>query len=335
MEQVLIKLGISHYNKVGDRKIVLACPIHGGDNSTGCVLNISKELLIPTWSCYTNKCECETGKTLLHFVAHILEKNIYETIKWLDYSLDEEDISENLAFINMTNTVCQKTQEKSVSFPRKTVINSIKIPAEYYIVRNYDPKILERYDVGVCLNKYKPMYNRVVIPVYDNDRKDMIGCVGRSIYEKCFLCDCYHKENDICPETNKEQFFATKWKNSKGFKVEDYLYNYWFAKDKIRKTKTVFLVEGPGDVWRFIEAGVENVLAMFGSSLKPRQRRLLEEVGIEDLITFTDPDDAGELCRKNIEKSIGRLYNVNHIVYEKDPGDCSKEEILELVRNIV
>lgn len=331
MEAVLIKLGISNYNRIGDKKIVLCCPVHGGDNPTGCALNTSKELLIPTWSCYTNKCECEVGKTLLHFVAHLLEKNVYETIKWLNYSIDEEDVSEYLSFINMTNVFDSNEALVEKSFPRSVVLKSLQIPAEYYILRNYDAQILEKYDVGVCLDKSKPMYNRVIIPVYDNDREKMVGCVGRSIFEKCFLCDCYHKENDICPVTEKERFYASKWKNSKGFRIENYLYNYWFAKDEIKKKKTVFLVEGAGDVWRFVEAGVNNVLAIFGSSLKTRQRKLLEQLGIDNLITFTDPDDAGEKCRLNIEKSVGRLYNISHIIYDSDPGDCTKEEILSLI----
>lgn len=328
MEAILIKLGISSYNKIDDRKIILQCPIHSGTNPTACVLNISKELLIPTWSCYTNKCQEETGKTLLHFVAAIRNENVYQTIKWLDYSINEEDVSEYLSFINFTGLLNE--DHTKYSLPRKSVIESIKIPAEYYILRNYDPKILERYDVGVCLNKVKPMYNRVVIPVYDENREFMVGCVGRSIFEKCFLCDCYHSEKDICPVTPRERLNLSKWKNSKGFKAENHLYNYWFAKDVIKKKKKAYIVEGAGDVWRFVESGIENVVGMFGSSFKSNQKKLLEKSGAEKLVTFTDPDEAGKKCRENIEKSVGRLYDIEHIIYDTDPGECSIEEILKL-----
>jgi 5S rRNA maturation endonuclease (ribonuclease M5) len=328
MEAILLKLGINDYNKVYDKKIILSCPIHGGDNPTSCVLNISKELLVPTWSCYSHKCHESVGKTLLHFLSSVRKENIYDTIKWLNYSIDEEDVSDYLSFINLTNLL-NEDYDKNL-LPRNIVLSSIKIPAEYYILRNYKPEILERYDVGVCLNKNKPMYNRVVIPVYDDNREFMVGCVGRSIFEKCFLCDCYHDESKICPISQKDIVSCSKWKNSKGFKVENHFYNYWFAKNKIKETGLAFIVEGAGDVWRFVQSGIENVIGMFGSSLKPNQKKILEKSGAQKIITFTDPDEAGDKCRKNIEKSVGRLYEVDHIIYEKDPGECEEEEVLKL-----
>jgi hypothetical protein len=44
---------------------------------------------------------------------------------------------------------------------------------------------LEDYDVGYCDNPAKPMYERAVVPIYDNEHKYIVGCTGRSIFEKC------------------------------------------------------------------------------------------------------------------------------------------------------
>jgi 5S rRNA maturation endonuclease (ribonuclease M5) len=332
IEHVLHKLGITRYKKFGTKRISLACPIHHGDNPSACCLYIDDNLLIPTWKCYTHKCEERCGKTLVNFVGGILGKNYYQTLEWLQYDLEEDDsIGGQIDLINSTRVFSNQRNKSKLKVSREKVVDSLVIPAPYYEIRSFSPSVLEKYDVGVCLNKNKTMYNRVVVPIYDKNHKYMIGCIGRSLYEQCVLCDTYHDPKKICPVSETDRHKYCKWMITKDFPSESYFYNYWFAKDLIRSTGKVFLVEGQSDVWRFAECNIFNVLGMFGSSLKPQQRVTLEKSGATDLIIFTDPDEAGDKCRKQIEDSVGRIYNIHHVICEKDPGDCTKEELFNLV----
>ena len=161
--------------------------------------------------------------------------------------------------------------------------------------------------MGVCTDTTKQMKHRVVAPVYDDDYEFMVGCVGRSQEENCN---------------------GRKWINSKSFNSGMWLYGYWLAKDKIRETRSVILVEGQGDVWRLHEAGLTNSVGMFGSSLSDAQARILETSGALNVVILSDNDSAGQKAKESITKKCERLF---HIVYPeistKDVGEMTIQQI--------
>ena len=61
---------------------------------------------------------------------------------------------------------------------REEIREGLQRPAEYYLNRGFAEETLDTFDVGFCNVKGKPMYNRVVAPVYDEDY-NYVGCVGR------------------------------------------------------------------------------------------------------------------------------------------------------------
>jgi 5S rRNA maturation endonuclease (ribonuclease M5) len=171
------------------------------------------------------------------------------------------------------------------------------------------------------------MYNRVVVPIYDNDYKYMVGCTGRSIFEKCAKCSSYHDNSKDCPEEDKRWIFS-KWKHSADFKSQNYLYNFWFAKDHILKTHTAIIVESPGNVWRLEENGIHNSVAIFGSSLSDRQKILLDSSGCMNLIILTDNDDAGKKASEQIKSKCQNTYRVFiPQITKNDVGEMTPEEI--------
>src|SRR5699024_9794331 len=71
------------------------------------------------------------------------------------------------------------------------------------------------------------------------------------------------------------------------------LYGINFAKNEIRKTDEVILVEGYTDVISLQQYGIPNVVASSGTSLTPDQIKLLHRYG--DMITMIyDSDSAGQ-----------------------------------------
>lgn len=208
---------------------------------------------------------------------------------------------------NLTNFFISEV--KSVkSITRSDVIKRLSIPSQYYINRGFSKEVLTEFDVGECLNPNSEMHDRVVFPIYDVTWKTMIGCVGRTLIGD-----------------------KRKWKNQRDFKSSDYLFNYWRGFDYACMKDSAILVEGQGDVMRLWEAGHYNVFGLFGSSLSLSQETLLQKMGISNIITIADNDQAGEKLRRNIQKQLCRLFNVKHIKpTQKDVGEMSILEIKDL-----
>jgi DNA primase len=106
------------------------------------------------------------------------------------------------------------------------------------------------------------------------------------------------------------------------------LYNYWYAKEFIKKTFVVVLVESPGNVWRLEESGIHNSVALFGSSLKDKQKILLDISGAMTIITIMDSDDAGKKAAAQIQTKCNKTYNVINLTIDyPDVAEMSIESI--------
>ena len=177
--------------------------------------------------------------------------------------------------------------------------------------------------MGLCNRAGKEMYNRVVVPIYDHKHQYMVGCSGRSIFEKCTICSSFHNPEEKCPSEDKTRFYS-KWKHSATLQSQNHLYNIWFAKKDILESNTVILVESPGNVWRLEEAGIHNSVAIFGSSLSDRQKMILDASGAMTIITMMDNDEAGKKASETIRQKCCKTYNVKDIEFPaQDVGELS------------
>lgn len=346
IESLLDGFGIEY--RSNSKMISMSCPIHGGDNISALNIYPDGESYRGNWKCRTHNCEHEFKSSILGFIRGIISNQKYgwsepgdETcsfkealeyaLAFLDKDLKSFKVSnldkDKQNFSNVINYINKETHTETNKISREHVIGSISIPAQYYIDRLYSREILEKYDIGLCTNADKPMYNRVVVPIYDNDYKYMVGCSGRSIFEKCSVCGSYHNPSNQCPDQNIKWTFP-KWKHSSDFKSQNYLYNFWFAKDYIYKTSTAIIVESPGNVWRLEENGIHNSVAMFGSSLSDRQKILLDSSGAMNLIILTDNDDAGKKAAQQITEKCKNTYRIFiPQISKNDIGEMTPDEI--------
>lgn len=336
--------------KTSTKMISMACPIHGGDNLSAINLYTQGDSYRGNWKCRTHHCEQIFKGSILGFVRGILSHSKHgwsndgddvcsfkETIDFVSKFLNK-----NLADIKISNTHRNKQQFTSIishisdnrisrntTYPsRDTVRNNLVIPAEYFINRGFSKDILEKYDIGLCNKPKKEMYNRVVAPIYDNNHEYMIGCSGRSIYEKCHECNAFHDPVIECPK-EEHRYIYSKWKHSLNFKSQNHLYNYWFAKNYIHKDQYVIIVESPGNVWRLEEAGIHNSVAIFGSSLSDRQKMILDGSGAMTMLVLTDNDEAGKKAAEQIKLKCQNTYKViiPDTIQKNDIGEMTIEEI--------
>ena len=330
--------------KIHKNKITFPCPIHGGDKSNGASVLTNSAYGTGIFKCWTNNCHEEYGKTVLGLIRGVLsvrQNHHYsynETIDWLEKFLNDglrEEVSLEYSTKKQTTqlswTFAKNNNEQPFQITRQTVLCGLSIPSSYFIGRGFQKETLVKYDVGICTNKHKPMYNRVVVPSYDDTGKFMVGCLGRTLKPQCMLCNKFHDLNDPCPSNPYDEYKASKWINNAGFNVQEHLYNFWFAQSFIEQSNTVILCEGAGDVWRLEEAGIHNGLGLFGAHFNDGQSHKLERLPIHNLIIATDNDDAGHQVRDTIVNKVGRLYNIRHVIPPvKDIGEMSVEQVREL-----
>ena len=336
IESLLETLGIESYQKRYGR-IDMACPIHGGDNPTALNMYLTGHTRAGHWVCNTHQCEKFFRPTLTGFVRGVLSHNKYgwespgdkcagfhETIKFLlafskqDY--DKLDIDyqaiEKRKFQSRINVAFtdNKREKRGKVITRQRIRDALSIPAEYYVDRGFSSQVLDKYDVGLSTKVGSKAYNRVVVPVYDDDYSYMVGFSARAINE------------DTKP----------KWVHSENFDAGKYLYNYWYAKKEIAKSGIAILVEGPGDVWRLEEAGIKNSVAMFGTYLSEGQKDLLDMVGAMSLIVLTDNDEAGKIGAESIYKQCSKTYRLYFPnIADNDVGDMAADSITSEIKPIL
>lgn len=351
IESLLGFFGIEY--KMYSRMITMSCPIHGGDNASAINLYPEGDSYRGNWKCRTHHCEEMFKSSIIGFIRGVLSHQEHGWQKDGDEMVTFDNalkfaqgfVNQNIDDIKIDNKTIEKSnfvnaisyinsnKEKNVSnfIDRIKVQKSLSIPSSYFLNRGYSESILKRYDVGDCMVNAKEMSGRAVVPVYDMDNKHMIGCTGRSLYEKCGNCKSFHNVSKQCPSDN-ELWLMSKWRHSKDFKTQEHLYNYWFAKDYISKSGVAILVESPGNVWRLEEAGIHNSLAVFGSSLSDRQKMLLDISGALSIITIMDNDDAGRKATENIKKKCNKTYNIKTIeISYEDIGSMSVDQVEQTI----
>lgn len=338
------------------KMIFMKCPIHGGDNPSAFNIYPEGESYRGNWKCRTHNCENIFKSSIIGFIRGVISNQKYNWSKEGDQTASfDEAVNYALGFLkkdlkqikiskvdrdknnftNFINNLQNKKEEVKSKIIRKQIIKSIEIPAKYYLGRGYSEEILKKYDIGLCTNPDRPMYNRVVVPIYDNEYKYMIACTGRSIFEKCSECKSYHNLLDDCPSDEKLWLYS-KWRHSKDFKSQNCLYNFWFAKKFILQTQTAIIVESPGNVWRLEENNICNSVAIFGSSLSDRQKILLDSSGAMNLIILTDSDEAGKKAAEQIKNKCKNTYRVFVLKISKnDVGEMTKEEIKSQIKEYI
>ena len=335
----------------------MCCPIHEGDNPSAINIYYSGDNYRGNWKCRTHNCEKIFKGSIIGFIRGVLSKQKYGWEKQGDktcsfaealaFSVDftglqEDQIvgmssseREKQCFSQIVLKIKQNKEEEKIGISREQTKKALQIPSEYYIQRGYSNEILIKYDIGLCDKQNKEMFNRSVSPVYDDTGTRMIGCTGRSIFEKCNECSFFHNPKEQCPEEN-EQWKYCKWKHNLGFKSQNHLYNMWEARDYIKESSIAIIVESPGNVWRLEEEEIHNSVAIFGSSLSDRQKIILDSSGAMKLVILTDNDEAGDKASDIIREKCHRTYQIYRPKISKnDIAEMNKEEIKTEIINYI
>lgn len=352
IEDVFLHFGVEYLKT--NKKYMGACPIHkGGADKSPWNLFYEGDYYKGNWKCRSHHCELIFKKSLIGLIRGLLSRDRYnwttkgdkeasfnETIEWILAWLNKDfakiEVDESLAlktkFISIAKT-WEKKNKQGLGLSPDLVKSTLSCPSAYFQSRGYSRYVLDQYCVGDCLKQGKEMTGRAVVPIFDEFGELVIGVTGRSLHDKCDKCSLWHHPARECPNPEDSYAFA-KWRHNKGFAAEEHLYNLWNAKKYIDQNHSVCLVESPGNTWKLIQNGVENVVATLGSHLTDRQFDLLLSTKALVLNLIYDNDKAGLEAAKAISERTSRTHNINIIYIPQDYNDISNmddEKVKEII----
>lgn len=297
-----------------------SCPIpsHGGDGNNRTAFSWSLER--NTWKCYTHRCHEDTSSDIIGFIMAMNEMAFPQALRFLG------DLKNNNEFTNIqavTKEVDIKVEERkqSTKIPHEKL--DILYKDTYFAGRGISKEVLNKHKVGYWQKTDTHMDKRAIVPVFDIDN-NLVGFSGRKV------------------DDNAD---GSKWVHGLDFVIDDagrfiksnILYNINNAKDSIKTTKRVYIVEGPIDTWRLEMAGIFNVVATLGLGISLEQQKQLIGLGVQEVIVCYDNDEnkAGEIAANNIKKNLSDIFKVLIKIpkTKKDYGDMSVAEVLENLLN--
>ncbi len=314
------------------------CPIHGGDNSTAFNIYYDGHTQIGNWKCRTHLCEATFRASPIGFVRGVLSHKTYNWTKHGDKTVTfNYALNWCINFLNNKQTRIKKANKpkpkksyKTIHISDDIIHQSLNIPSPYFIKRGYDHNILRNLNIGDCYNPNKYMFERAVVPIY-NENKQFAGCIGRSIWDECDICKTYHNPDNPCPMVGYEWKFS-KWLNIK-FPLSNFLYNHWKAKEAVAESGRLFIVEGVGNALKLLENNIREVVAVFGNNITGPQAEKLKMLSPRTIIGLPDNDTGGKILTQFIHNKCSLWCNDIRFPSfpQNDISDLSNIELYEYI----
>lgn len=285
------------------------CPFHD-DHSPSMSVSSEKQI----YSCFS----CGATGNVYSFLMNYNNMSFLEAVKFL---ADKAGIS-----VNVGNTIKKEKNNKELydiyEIGTKFYKNNLnsnygKKAIQYLKNRGLEDETIKYFDIGLSLS------NNSLLKVLEKkfSKNDLLnsGIVYESndrlidIYRNRIMFPIKDNEGNYCAFSgriyNNED--ANKYINTKEtliFKKSKVLYNYFNAKESIRKKKEIIICEGFMDVIRLHTIGITNSVALMGTSFTDDHLNVIKKLNALVVLNL-DRDGPG----KEATLKIGRLLQKENI----------------------
>ena len=296
------------------------CPFHD-DHSPS--MSVSKEKQI--YTCFS----CGATGNVFTFVSEYEHINFYEAVKLLG-----NKVGYNLGNSNITT----KKEDPSIEiydyackFYQNTLNTSLgKNAIEYLENRKIDKETIKKFKIGLSisktsitdylLNKKMPLKDLVSLGLSNEN--------GTDIFINRIMFPLYDLQGNVVAFSGR--IYNTKdpskyinTKETKIFKKGNLLYNYHQAKDILKKSESIIVMEGFMDVIRASTIGINNCVATMGTAFTKQHANLLRKM-TDNIILCFDGDSAGEEATTSaldVLKEIGITPKIVRLEENYDPDE--------------
>lgn len=288
------------------------CPFHD-DHSPS--MSISKEKQI--YKCFV----CGETGNVITFVKDYLSISFLEAVEVLakrsgiNFKLDKPKVNDkfkedyeiySIALSYYKNNLNTKEGENARNYLNKRGITKEAI--DYFDIglslssglvnslsKKYNIGKLE--NIGLSSNNKDLFINRIMFTIRDN-LGNPVGFSGRKYDDSDAPKYINTKETDI-------------------FKKGSILFNYYRAKDEIRRKKEIIISEGQMEAIRCHIVGINNIVALMGTAFTKEHLSIIKKERVNVVLNL-DQDDAGKLATINIGKTlVENGINPTVIVFSK------------------
>ncbi|HEY0221364.1 MAG TPA: DNA primase [Lactovum miscens] len=185
--------------------------------------------------------------------------------------------------------------------------------------KKFEEDVLAKSGLFNFSNKqaYDVYQNRLMFTIHDQNGQ-VIGFSGR-----------------IWQENDERQGKYVNTTTTPIFEKSDVLYNLHRAKDTIKKTKEVYLMEGFMDVIAAYKSGINNAVAIMGTALTEKHIKTLARLASK-IVLVTDGDKAGQAA---IEKSLKVISNIDVQIVKipdaQDPDEYARDHGALALENLL
>jgi len=331
MRRIMKKLNFSGMD-YGNR-LVGCCPIPHDDGRTpnDNAQAFSWDFTRQMWQCFSNHCHQVHGADVFALVQSAKHCGFKEAIQWV-LDVVEKDIDDVKELDSEEAKRLEQVIRKRSELVKHTRMEDDLMrhlqPSTYFKDRGFSNEAIEEFGCGGEWHKAKTYgENRVIVPVHDPIDGYLIAFTCR------LLDDSLIKK--WCPKWCHALNFAELRKKSEDrtdeerFHVSSILYNLHRASKHIGSSKTIIIVEGPGDVMRMWEAGLKNTVAVLGTGFSKHHRTLLHKIGCSRVVCVLDGDGPGQKATGKIQKMCGNYFEFQSMVLStgKDPGDHEPSQL--------
>ena len=300
-------LGDSTIKKQGKNYVCL-CPFHN-DNHPSMSLDPSRNIF-HCWSCN------EKGG-VLEFVMKYRKLSKIDALKELA-SISNISLPDNLSKVQSVSKSSKYQEEINLlkdlsSFYQLMLATKFGEDAKKYLsTRKLDEDIIKHFEIGFApIDSHKSieaLEKKYSIPVFE---KAGVLSSSKTLEDRMFnriifpLKDEYG--NIIAFSGRKiDKSDSAKYINYPDtvlFTKGDHLYNYSEAKNEVKKTNYIYLVEGYMDAIAYYRANIKAVVASMGTALSENQIRLIKKLNVEVRLSF-DSDIPGQTNQLKIMNQL-------------------------------
>ena len=221
---------------------------------------------------------------------------------------------------------------------------------EYLQKRSLGEDVIKDFDLGLAIGGDYSLNKLLTNKKYSLDTIEKLGLANErngfinDVFQRRIMFPIHDLDGNVVGFTGRiyEDSDQAKYINSKEseiFKKGQILFNYYRAKQEIKRKKEVILVEGNMDAIRMYSSGIKNVVALMGTSLTSEQVRIIKGLRAKIILMF-DNDSAGEIATYQNGTILEEANLVPYVVRlsgEKDPDEYiiknGVEAILENIRS--
>ena len=270
------------------------CPFHD-DHSPS--MSVSREKQI--YRCFT----CGASGNVISFVMNYENISFIDALKKLG---DRVGIHLNIKSKKVDSKYSElyEIYKLSTNFYKNNLNSPLGEKAKEYLgSRRITEEMIKTFDIGLSLND---SLSKMLIRKYDKSKLISVGLSHEyngkisDLFLNRIMFPIKDLDGNIVAYSGRkyDESDAPKYINTKEtviFKKGKVLYNYFDAKEEIRRKKEVIICEGFMEVIRLNSINIKNVVALMGTSFTSDQLEVVKKLNV-DVVLNLDNDDAGKLA---------------------------------------